>query len=93
MSKLDTYEGKYHVAGVCEVARVAPLTLHMQRITFHCEALTALEPYWRPDMLAQLYFPPKGSSKPAERIRLYIKLYPNPRYLPARQLPLPCRRS
>lgn len=66
MSEIDTYEPKYHVAGVCEVVRTAQLTPRMRRITFHGKALNGLERYWRPEMLARLYFPPKGRSNPPE---------------------------
>jgi NADPH-dependent ferric siderophore reductase len=66
MSEIDTYEPKYQVAGVCEVVRTAHLTPHMRRITFHGAALEGLDRYWRPEMLARLYFPPKGHRNPAE---------------------------
>ncbi len=66
MSEIDTYEPKYHVAGVCEVVRAVNVTPRMRRITFHGAALNGLDRYWRPDMLARLYFPKQGRSNPPE---------------------------
>jgi NADPH-dependent ferric siderophore reductase len=66
MSEEETYEPKYHAAGVCEVVRAEMLTPRVRRITLYGTALEGLKGHWRPEMLIRLYFPPTGYDSPPE---------------------------